>query len=301
MKKKESVEREVAVVADDCMSPFRCDAPIYKVGVVLSGGGARGFAHAGLFKAMDELGVKAEIISGTSAGAIAGAMYASGVAPDAMIDMFSEVRLVRFPRLRPGAKSAVKPDVTKAGKRNGHLLFKTRDLIQILKHNLSKTTFEDLNIPLVVNATNLEKGQNTYFHSGDFIKPVVASSAIPMILRPVVIDGHHYVDGGVMQNLAVSPIRAACKYIIAMHVNPIEDYSLHSRMYEPEWERVFRLMVRANTFKDKDLVDLFIEPTDLVRFKVTEVKQGKEIFSIGYHAAKKSLEHFIRLHPDVLG
>jgi len=296
MKKKSDIQREVTIVSDSCRHPYTCDAPIYKVGVVLSGGGARGFAHAGFFKAMDELGVRPNVISGTSAGAIAGVMYAGGKSPDAMLDIFSNIRLLQLPRFRANGRN---PDAGK-DKRNHHLLFKAKDLLQILRQNLPKTTFEGLNIPLVVNATSLERGQNVYFYTGDVLKPVVASSAIPMVFKPVLIDGQHYVDGGVMQNLSVSPIRRACKYVIAMHVNPLEDYSAHGRMYEPEWERIFKLMIRANTFTDKEQVDLFIEPSELVRYKITETRLGSEMFWIGYHEAKQSLEAFIREHPDIV-
>ncbi|TCN70193.1 patatin-like phospholipase family protein [Acetobacteroides hydrogenigenes] len=296
MKKKSDIQREVTIVSDSCRHPYTCDAPIYKVGVVLSGGGARGFAHAGFFKAMDELGVRPNVISGTSAGAIAGVMYAGGKSPDAMLDIFSNIRLLQLPRFRANGRN---PDAGK-DKRNHHLLFKAKDLLQILRQNLPKTTFEGLNIPLVVNATSLERGQNVYFYTGDVLKPVVASSAIPMVFKPVLIDGQHYVDGGVMQNLSVSPIRRACKYVIAMHVNPLEDYSAHGRMYEPEWERIFKLMIRANTFTDKEQVDLFIEPSELVRYKITETRLGSEMFWIGYYEAKQSLEAFIREHPDIV-
>lgn len=296
MKKKAELQREVTIVSDRCRHPFSCDAPIYKVGIVLSGGGARGFAHAGFLKAMDELGIKANIISGTSAGAIAGVMYAGGKRPDDMLDVFSDIRLVHLPRFRVNGS---KPEARKENHER-HLLFKTKDLLQILRHNLPITTFEGLSIPLVVNAISLERGQVVYFYSGDVLKPVVASSAVPMIFKPVLIDGQHYVDGGVMQNLAVSPIRKACKYVIAMHVNPMEDYSAHGKMFEPEWERIIRLMIRANTFIDKDMVDLFIEPTELVRYKVTESRYGTDMFWIGYHDAKRLLEAFIAEHPDIL-
>jgi NTE family protein len=294
--KKNGSTRSITIVSDSSKLLFCCEAPVYKVGIVMSGGGARGFAHAGFLKALDEVGVRAGIISGTSAGAIAGAMYAGGKTPDAMIDVFGSIRLLRFPRLRPNGG---KFDPVKTA-RNGHLLFKMRDLLQILRHHLPCTTFEGLNIPLVVNAISLETGQNVYFHTGDMLKPVLASSSIPMVFKPVLIDGQHYVDGGVMQNLAVSPIRCACRYVIAMHVNPMEDYSAHGRMYEPEWERVVRLMIRANTFIDKGQVDLFIEPAELVRYKVTDIRLGEEMFWIGYHEAKKSLEAFIAEHPDIL-
>lgn len=296
MKKKTNIDREVTIVSDYSKHLFCCEVPIYKVGIVLSGGGARGFAHAGFLKAMDDMGIKVDVISGTSSGAIAGVMYAGGKSPDAMLDIFSKIRLLQLPHFRSNGRKA---DVGK-NSRDRHLLFKAKDLLQILRHNLPKTTFEGLNIPLVVNATSLERGQNVYFYTGDVLKPVVASSAIPMVFKPVLIDGQHYVDGGVMQNLSVSPIRRACKYVIAMHVNPLEDYSAHGRMYEPEWERVFKLMIRANTFTDKEQVDLFIEPSELVRYKITETRLGSEMFWIGYHDAKKSLEAFIAEHPDIL-
>ena len=299
MKKKAALERQVTLVTDGNHSPFQQTSPSYKVGIALSGGGARGFAHAGFLKAMDELGIKAGIISGTSAGAIAGAMYASGMAPDSMLKVFGNIRLLLLPRLR--LKSNNTTDTSEIKKERERLLiYNTKDIERILKITLPDSTFEGLKIPLVVNATNLEKGQNTYFHQGDLIHPVVASSAIPMVFSAVEIGGSRFVDGGVMQNLAVSPIRNVCKYVIAVSVNPMEDYSSMPKMQEADWERVFRLMVRANTLKDREMADLFIEPVDLVHYKVTDTKQSEEMFWIGYREGKKALSDFIRLHPDVL-
>lgn len=300
MKKKEKEKSEVTVISDCKESPFSFEKPIYKVGIVLSGGGARGFAHVGFFKAMDELGIKADIISGTSSGAIAGVMYASGFTPEGMSAVFKDIRLLQLPRLFSRNNHSNGDDDSVRIKRDRGIVFSTRALDRILRKNLPDSTFEALKIPLVVNATNLDKGQNCYFHKGDVIKPVVASCAVPMVFSSILIDGQHYVDGGVMQNLAVSPIRKACKYIIAVHVNPLEDYSEQDKMRESEWERSLKLLIRANMFRDKDQVDLFIEPKELVHFKITDTSVGEEMSLIGYLEAKKALQEFIKLHPDIV-
>ncbi len=300
MKKKEKKNHEVTVISDCKVSPFCFEKPIYKVGVVLSGGGARGFAHVGFFKAMEELGIKADIISGTSAGAIAGAMYSSGLSTDAMFSVFKDIRLLQVPRLFSRTSHTVVDEDTIKIKRDRGIVFSARALDRILRQTLPDSTFEKLKVPLVVNATNLEKGQNCYFFKGDLIRPVVASCSVPMVFGSVLINGDHYVDGGVMQNLAVSPIRKACTYVIAVHVNPLEDYSEQDKMHESEWERSLRLLIRVNILGDKDMADLFIEPKELVRYKMTDTNQGEEISLIGYREAKKALQDFIKLHPDIV-
>lgn len=298
MKKKKLEAREVVLVADSTGLPFNYSEPIYKVGIALSGGGGRGFAHAGVLRAMDELGIKPQIIAGTSAGSIAGALYASGVAPNQMLDAFRRIRFIQVPRFRIfGSKDTVEDS---PNKQDRYIFLKTHNLARILEANIPVRTFEELKIPLVVNATKMASGQNIYFTKGELIRPVVASSAVPMLFRPVNIDGYDFVDGGVMQNLPVLPIRKACKYVIAVDVNPIEDFSAQNKIVGSEWERVFKLMIRANTLRDKDAADLFIQPLELINFNIFDTKHGEEMYWIGYNAAKHALEKFVKEHPDIL-
>ena len=297
-KNKDQLSREVVLVCDEVVPPFICEQPIFELGVALSGGGAHGFAHAGVLKAMEEVGIRANVVAGTSAGAIAGAMYAAGVTPEQMVEVFGSIRFFQIPKLHlfgrdNGVDSA-------QDRHDSYIRLKIQDLEKIVARALPVSRFEELQIPLVVNATDIARGSNVYFSTGDLVRPIVASSAIPMFFKSVTINNVEYVDGGVIQNLPVSALRQACKYVIAVDVNPMEDFSNQSKMLEREWERVFRLMIRANTLKDKEQSDLFIQPTQLVHYSIFDTKHGEEMFWIGYNHAKPILEQFAKAHPELV-
>lgn len=293
---EKSYARNAAVIEDVQQQPFG-DSLRYKVGLVLSGGGARGFAHAGAIKALHEFGIYPQIVSGTSAGAIAAVMYANGFSPESMVDVFRDIRFVRFPRFNWRQRELSDSSNTLNER---YLVLNSTDLEKMLSKCLPHQRFDSLSIPIVVNATCLENGQNVYFTKGGVVKPVVASSSLPMAFSPVLINGLNYVDGGVMQNLSVTPIRKICKYIIAINLNPLEDYTVQNRMYEKHWQRVYKLAIRANTLYDKSLADVYIEPADLVHYSILDTKHGEEMFWIGYNATKEAIESYVKEHPDIV-
>ncbi len=177
----------------------------YKTGLVLSGGGARGFAHLGLIQALNEAGIFPDVISGTSAGAIVGVLYADGHTPGEILKLLNSGSRLDFMR----------PALPREG------LLQINGIIKILQSSLRAKTFEELKIKLYVSATDLNNGKSVYFSEGDLINPVIASASIPVLFQPVVIDKIQYVDGGVMDNLPVKPIEKQCEKIIGSFVNPI--------------------------------------------------------------------------------
>ena len=152
-----------------------------KIGLVLSGGGVKGIAHIGVIKALSERGIYADVISGVSAGALVGSLYASGLTPAEMLLFFKETPLLKYNLLT----------MNKPG------LFDTDKYVYFLKEYLPQHTFEALERKLVVVATNLEKGVAEFFNKGSLLKPVVASAALPPVFSPVLIQGQLYADGGI--------------------------------------------------------------------------------------------------------
>ena len=122
-------------------------------GIALSGGGTRGFAHLGVLQALNEHGIQPDIIAGTSAGAIAGAMYASGIPPKDIHEFLKSKDVMGFTRLHFPRKG----------------LFTFDGLIKLLETNLDVTNIEELPIPFTITATNLNKGCPHYFYSGNII------------------------------------------------------------------------------------------------------------------------------------
>lgn len=162
-----------------------------EIGLVLSGGGARGFAHAGVIKALQEFGITINEISGVSAGSVIGAYYAAGFSIDEIISVTKRLELFRVidvRLLRPG-------------------LFRLNSIRKGLNTHLKGISFDQLNIPLTVTATDFENGLSCFINSGNVVEAILASSAIPALFDPVAYEGRKLVDGGLLNNFG----RAASK------------------------------------------------------------------------------------------
>ena len=249
------------------------DKKTYKIGVALSGGGIKGLCHAGVLKALEEYGVKPDIISGVSAGALVGALYADNYTPDEIAILFEEISLRNMTKIR----------IPEGG------FFKTDIFQDFLTHKLRAKTFEELSIPLRVVATNLDKGQSVVFSTGNLIDPIVASCCMPVLFSPKKIDGVNYVDGGVLKNFPVSTIRSECEKVIGINASPLvaDEYKLSILNVA---SRSYHFMFKANILHDKELCDFLIEPVDMGNYDTFDVDKGREIFELGYLSTKKILE-----------
>jgi NTE family protein len=242
----------------------------YKTGLVLSGGAARGLAHAGVLQALDEEGLQPEIISGVSAGSIVGALYADGFHPEQILEIFLEKSMLSY----------VKPALPRQG------LLRMSGLEEVLLDNLRARRIEDLKIPLRITTTDIHSGKALVFSKGELIPIIIASSSIPVMFVPSVIDGITLVDGGVVDNLPIDPIRNHCDFIIGVHVNPIGVIPTVEGMIDMA-ERTFNLSVAAQIEKKIADFDIFIEPHELKNYGLTDVKKAREIYKIGYKEAKR--------------
>lgn len=244
----------------------------YKLGLALSGGGARGFAHPGALKAIEDFGLKPEIISGTSAGALAGVLYADGYAPEEILKLFVGKDFREFADLQVPVAA----------------IFGMSGFRRFLKKHLHAGNFEDLSIPLKVVVTNLDEGKSAVFDTGPLIDAVIASCSIPILFNPVVIDGVNYVDGGIFKNFPVSTIRSLCDQIIGVNVSPLVSKK-YSKTIMQIAERSYHYMSRTNTLLDRTLCDVLIEMTDLARFKTFDLVNSEKIFKMGYGYSQKAL------------
>lgn len=249
------------------------DGNKYSLGLALSGGGSKGFAHLGVFQALDELGIKPDVIAGTSAGALAGVLYADGHAPHEIATFFQGKEFRDFAAF----------SIPQGG------LFKSGKFHSFLKRHLRARNFEDLKLPLRVVATNIEYGVSTVFDSGPLIPAVVASCSYPVVFTPVEIDGAHYVDGGVFKNFPVSVIRGECEKVIGVNVSPltVQKYK-NSLLYVVE--RSFHYMSLANTLEDRLMCDVLIESTKVSKFSTFTLDHIDEILDIGYKVAMRKLK-----------
>lgn len=244
----------------------------YNLGLALSGGGARGFAHPGAIKAIEDMGQKPEVIVGTSAGALAGVLYADGYTPEEIISLFVGTEFKEFAQIQ----------IPKAG------IFSTQGFRRFLKKHLHAETFEDLAIPVKVVTTNLDDGKSVVFHKGPLIEPVIASCSIPIVFEPVVIDGINYVDGGIFKNFPVSVIRSDCEKVIGVNASPMVSRKYNKTIMQIA-ERSYHYMSRNNTLLDRKLCDILVEMEDLVTYKTFDIESANKIFNIGYTYAKEAL------------
>ncbi len=246
----------------------------YKLGIALSGGGARGFAHAGAFKAIDDAGFKPDIIAGTSAGALVGALYSDGYHPQEIANLFIGSEFKKF----------VEWQVPKTA------IFNMSGFQKFLKKHLRAKTFEELSIPLKVVATNLDEGFFTVFEKGNLIEPLMASCSIPVVFNPIKINGINYVDGGLFKNFPVSVIRENCKTVIGINVSPLVSKK-HNDSIVNIAELTYHYMFRANTLQDRRLCDILIETKDVAEYKTFDLENVTKIFELGYQTALETINN----------
>jgi NTE family protein len=245
----------------------------YNIGLVLSGGGTRGFAHIGAIKALREAGIYPDVISGVSAGAIAGALIADGHSPDDIMKMFKETKTYKY----------IEFIIPKNG------LLRMTGLAKILKQNLRAKTFEELSIPFFVNATDLTNGRPEYFYKGELMNRVLASSTVPVLFQPVKMENKTYVDGGVMNNFPTEPIEKKCNLLIGVYVNPlgyVEDFTSMMSIAERSFHLCFSTLLGNKSNK----CDIYIEPPELKDYRLLDVAKIKDIYQLGYKETKKVLK-----------
>ena len=243
----------------------------HKIGLVLSGGGTRGFAHLGAYKALMEKGIFPDIISGTSAGAIIGAFISNGNSIEEIYKILESGDFFSFTSF--------------SFKKSG--LVELEGLKKELEKKILVDNLEDLRLPLIVSSTNINKGKIEYHSKGNIIQRVLASSSIPVLFTPKKINGEYHVDGGIFDNLPVLPIREMCEYIVGINISPIREEQNIDSMLEIS-ARTFHLSTHSNMLISKKMCDVLIEPLDLCDYSIIDTKHSKKIFQIGYEAVKNT-------------
>nr|WP_317130640.1 patatin-like phospholipase family protein [Algibacter pacificus] len=277
-----------------------------KVGLVLSGGGAKGLAHIGVLKVIDSLGIKIDYVAGTSMGAIIGGLYAAGYSGNQLDSIFHEVdfdKLINddLPRSskafyeRDNAERyAIKlpfkgfkiklPSALSRGQNTYNLFSKL--ILPINQVN----DFSKLSIPFFCIATNVETGQAIVLDSGDLTQAIMASSALPSLYQPVVINNQVLIDGGVVNNYPIDELRAkGMDKIIGVDV---QDGLLN----RDELTSAPDVLLQINNFRTINAMklktkrtDIYIKP-DIKKYNVVSFNEGRKIIESGKQAAIKSLE-----------
>ena len=246
----------------------------YRLGVALSGGGARGFAHVGALKALEEAGLKPDVIAGVSAGSVAGVMYAAGVPLDEMLEMFSATKFTDF------CKLAIN---------KGEGVFSLTKFKKFLEKSTGVERLEDLKIPTYIGVTDLDNGVPAEFHEGPLGERVMASCSIPIVFQPVKINGTHYVDGGVLRNLPAWIIRDKCETLIGINCSPLTTFRYTKSFFDIAL-RTYNLMAKANQLGDMKMCDHVIITPELSSYQVFNLKDIKKAYLSGYAAAHRAIK-----------
>jgi len=243
------------------------------IGLGLSGGGVRGISHLGVLKALNEAGIFPNQVSGSSAGAIVGAMYCQGYSPDEVLKIIIETNYFKL----------LRPAISWKG------LFNLDSLSQLLKTYLPHNDFSALKTTLIVAATDIGKGEVVYFDSGNLIDPILASSCIPGMFEPILYDSRYLVDGGVLNNLPVEPLQGKCDLIIGVNCNHLPELG-KVRNVKNLIERAVMMNLNFNVYTRKGACDYFIEAPGLGKYGVFDLKKAPELFQAGYQQAMRVIE-----------
>lgn len=282
-----------------------------KIGLVLSGGGAKGFAHIGVLKVLEQAGVEISFIGGTSMGAIIGGLYASGYNAQQIDSIFYDTNFDRllqdyvprssknFYTKRQDEVYAITlpfnqfrlsaPSAYSQGLYNYNLLTKlTHDVRHI-------EDFKDLPIPFLCMATDIETGEAVLLNRGYLPQAMLASSAFPSLFSPVEIDGKLLVDGGITNNYPVEELlKLGADYIIGVDVQ--DDLRDRNSLKDATkiLVQISNLQMMQSMPAKIELTDIYIKP-NIKNYNVISFDQGRQIIAKGEEAASMFYQKFQEL------
>jgi NTE family protein len=252
----------------------------YKIGIALSGGGARGIAHIGVLKVLENHGIFPDCIAGTSAGAIVGALYANGISPDMMLAQVKTISLHQAAKMRKPRGGLLHVDFIK----------------DILLKNIPHDDFSHLQKKIFICVTNGNTGKTEFFEQGSLSQAVMASCAIPVVFNPIHINNITYMDGGMTNNLPADVLRHICEVVIAVDVVPMMPVSNAELVSLKDMAlRTFELAVWQNTQHALPYCDVIIPVKTVRKFNILSFANADEIYKLGGEAAMERIEEIVRL------
>lgn len=248
-----------------------------KVGLCLSGGGARGFAHIGAVRAFEEAGIDFDLIVGVSAGSIVGALYAAGVSADEMARYAAGVDLKRIHSGRPFPPC----DATNIGR--------------LVTDLIGDADIEHLPKRFVCLATDLVEARQVLFDRGSVGTAVSASCCVPVLFKPVVRGNQHLVDGGLLNNIPADITRMlGADRVVTVDINPTRGSGTEELGLIGVVKGTLSIALANASIQGYSHTDVMIAP-DLSRFKSTEKTGYEEMMRLGYEAARAKIDEIHRL------
>ncbi|MEC4112822.1 patatin-like phospholipase family protein [Myroides pelagicus] len=248
------------------------------LGLVLSGGGYKGLAHAGALQFLQEQNIHPQVLAGTSAGSIVSCLHAIGMPPQEILNFFKSVNLFDW----------------------SHFTFKKAGIMDVnafdkyLHSVFGDKTIGELNIPVYITATNIVQGTLHIFDNQTKVTDaILASSAFPGVFSPYKIKDTIYSDGGIVNNFPINIMKEVSNFVIGINVTPIHEVkqeeltSIRSVTF-----RAYELMTAMSNIQQSKHCDWLIEPEELINYSTFERSKEKmdKIYEIGYQSTKESFE-----------
>ena len=243
-----------------------------KIGLALGSGGARGFAHAGVIKVLEEENIPIHMIAGSSMGALVGALYASGMSTERLYRLAMAFRRNDY----------IDWTLPKMG------LIAGRHIKQFISVMTKQKRIEDARIPLAVVATDLQKGKKVVFREGNIADAVRASISIPGIFVPERLNGRLLVDGGVIDRVPATVVRdMGADVVIAVDVASVKKNDALTSIFDVILQSLDIIQAELASHRIAQ-ADIVIRP-QLERYSSYAFTHAKEMIQMGEEAARQQL------------
>ncbi len=256
-----------------------------KVGLALSGGGARGFGHLGALKAFEELGVEFDAVAGTSVGSLVGALYCYGYKAEELIDRALKMKI---------------KDI-----RTSKIVFvpsKTSKYEEFIISLMGDIDISELKKKFGAVAVDMKTGEEIVFTEGKLCKAIAGSCAVPMVFECVPYEGMNLMDGGLANTIPADvPKMLGCDKVISVDINKYRGRGTDSvKLFDLALASI-RILMKANCVKGKLNTDILIEP-DLKDFKATSFEGAEKMIQEGYDAVMRQKDEILQLfNPPIVG
>lgn len=245
-----------------------------KIGIALSGGGSRGAFHVGFLEALHPIRSSVSAVSGTSIGSVVGAFYCARYPFNEMLKLFEKASLF---------------SLLSFSRNNARGIMRLDGLRKILKEAGIPESFEQLDTPLKVIATDLNNNDFISISSGNLHEAIIASCSIPIIFRSVEIDGKECVDGGLLNNLPADVLEDEVDKIIGIHINNYE-VPERSDSIRVQADKVFSLVIAQNVKRNSRFCHYYVNPK-LSYISVLDFQHINEFYHLGLSTGKQFLEN----------
>lgn len=249
-----------------------------KLGLALSGGGTRGIAYIGVFKAFREAGLHFDYVAGTSVGSLMGAVYCANLTIEEMEERAKNLRTKDILT----SKISFMPN-------------KTDKLEAMVRDILGGRNFADLSTPFTAVAVDIKSGNEMRIDSGDLAKAISGSCAVPGIFNPVEFEDHYLYDGGLKNNIPADVVREmGADIVLAVDINPTRGYGTDSTKYLELMKAALRILMKSNSINGYVYSD-YVLKVNLSQYDQRKLEDVEAMIQQGYDSAVAEMPNILRV------